>query len=91
MASMYVYWRHPGFSREEGGNTATAIHQGFLTTDHDAADEEMPIVLVEEESERIYHPGDLPPETVLYVEAAPGELPGLAEVAKRAGYRVERA
>ncbi len=91
MCALNVYWRTPDFDPEEQAtHERLVVHTGVLTDAHDAATPEGP-VLVEERSERVYRPGDLPPESVVYVEDHPGPLPPLAQLARRAGFRVEYA
>jgi hypothetical protein len=91
MTTLNVYWKLHDFDAEqqqkrEGMNVRT----GYLTDEHEAATPEIP-VLVEERSFRVFRPDDLPPETVLYVEEAPGDLPPLAEKARNAGFVIEHA
>ena len=91
MATLNVYWRMPDFDPEEQDKHERRVtHTGVLTDEHDEATPEQP-VLVEERSERVYRPGELPPESVLYYEDHPGPLPPLAERARQAGFRVEYA
>ncbi len=91
MPIAYVYWESAGYDMEHGiDGRRKSVHQGILTTDHEAAPGGLPI-LVEEVTGNLYRPEDLPPETIVYVESAPGDLPEIAQLAKRAGYRVEKA
>ncbi len=91
MATLNVYWRMPEFDTEEQAkHEARVTHTGVLTDEHDEATAEVP-VLVEERSNRVYRPGELPPESVLYFEDHPGPLPPLAHVARDAGFHVEYA
>jgi hypothetical protein len=91
MATLNVYWRTPDFDQEEQTKREGRVtYTGVLTDEHDAATPQQP-VLVDERSERVYRPDELPPESVLYVEDHPGPLPPLAERARRAGFRVEHA
>lgn len=91
MSTLNVYWRAAGFVPEaQDKHQQKDVHTGVLTDEHDAATPEAP-VLVEEVTRRVYTPGDLPPDTVLYVEDHPGELPAVAQKARRAGYAVEHA
>ena len=95
MAHLYVYWINSGEEPDENSDTPSdnkskAVSQGVLTTDHEDSVDGIP-VLVEEESGRVYHPGDLPAETTLFVELAPHEMAELVLKAREAGYRVARA
>lgn len=91
MATHNVYWRVPDFDPEEQATHQRRVtHTGLLTDEHDEATPEEP-VLVEERSDRVYRAGELPPETILYIEDHPGPLPQLAQKARRAGFRVEYA
>jgi hypothetical protein len=91
MATLNVYWRMADFDPEEQAkHERRVVHTGVLTDEHQSATTDQP-VLVEEGSDRVYRPGELPPESVLYIEDHPGPLPPLAEQARRAGFRVEYA
>lgn len=91
MSTLNVYWTSPGFEMDDQAAAARPdVRTGVLTTEHEAADEGVPVV-VEEVTARVYRPGDLPPDTVLYVEAAPGGLPPLAQLAREAGFKVRHA
>lgn len=91
MATHHVYWRSAGFDTEaQRRHSRHDVHTGVLTDEHEAATPEMP-VLIEEISKRVYRPGDLAPNTVVYVENHPGGYPPIAHRARLAGYRVEHA
>ena len=91
MSTLNVYWASPGFEMDDQViSDRPNVRTGILTTQHEAAEEGAPVV-VEEVTARVYRPGDLPPDTVLYVEAAPGGLPPLAKLAKEAGFKVRHA
>lgn len=91
MATMNVYWRMEDFDIEEQAKRERrVVHTGVLTDEHDQATAEVP-VLVEERSNRVYRPGELPPDAVLYIEDHPGPLAPVAEQARRAGFHVAYA
>lgn len=91
MPTLNVYWRTPDFDMEEQMRRERRVaHTGLLSDEHQEATAEVP-VLVEERSDRVYRPGELPPESVLYVEDHPGPLPALADKARRAGFQVKHA
>jgi len=95
MSCLYTYWINPGTEPDEDSDTVSDnksedVHQGVLTTDHEESMDGVP-VLVEEETGRVYQPGDLPPNTTLFLELAPDEMPELVERARNAGFRVARA
>ncbi len=91
MANLMVYWRTPDFDPDEQAKHERRVARGgILTDEHDQATAEQP-VLVEDRSDRVYLPGELPPESVIYVQDHPGPLPPLVETARRAGFRVEHA
>ncbi len=90
MPTLNVYWRAIKFDAEQQSKVAEDVRTGLLTTEHEGATEDMP-VLLEDRSQRVYRAADLPPDTVLYAEAAPGGLPPLAERSVQAGFHVRRA
>jgi len=95
MASLFAYWTSRSFAPDEnsdtpGDNEREDVHQGVLTTDHDDSFDGIP-VLVEEETGRVYQPGDLPATATIFLELAPEEMPELVEKAREAGYRLARA
>jgi len=90
MPEVEAYWRAPQFHSEEQAVTNDPVRTGVLTTEHEAADDETP-VLVEEISARVYRPEDLPPDTTIFVEGPPGKLPPIARLADRAGFVVKHA
>ena len=95
MASLYAYWTNRSSAPDENSDTAgdndrEDIHQGMLTTDHAESFDGVP-VLVEEETGRVYQPGDLPAAATIFLELAPEEMPELVKKAREAGYRLARA
>lgn len=91
MASLHAYWRYPRFNRDEQRPDGERdVRTGVLTNEHQEALDDIP-VLVEELTERVYHPGDLPPGSVIFVETGSGEMPQLAKLARRAGFLIRRA
>ena len=89
MASVKVYWRAPKFDEEQQDRLDREnARTGVLTTEHSAADDDVP-VLVEELTGHVYRPGDMPPDAVIYIEDAPG-FPDVARLAVDAGFRVEQ-
>ncbi len=88
---MNVYWRMADFdSEQQAKHQRRVTHTGTLTDEHEAATAGAP-VLIEERSTRVYRPGELPPDAVLYFEDAPGAWPPLAEQARQAGFHVAHA
>lgn len=91
MATLHVYWRTADFDPDEQARRRRQVAlTGILTDEHDEATPEQPVV-VEERSERVYCPGELPPDTTVYFEDHPGPAPLLVEQARRAGYHIEHA
>lgn len=93
MPSVHVFWTERGLNFDQDLEYALderEIHTGVLTDEAEHASEEVPVV-VEDLTGRVYLPGDLPPETILYVESAPGGMPVIAEAAVEAGYKVAHA
>lgn len=92
MPTLNVYWRIPDFDVEEQNKRERRVpFTGLLSDEHDAVTPEIPVVLIEERSNRVYRPGELPPDAVLYIEDHPGPLPPLADQARQAGFRVDHA
>jgi len=101
MATLSVYWKHQAFDADAGMVMSqndhlpdpeaiqTAVRQGELTDDHPAVVAHQP-VLVEYETERVYTPADLPPDTIVYVEGRP-KSNGLIDAAVRSGYVIRSA
>lgn len=91
MAILDVYWRMPDFDIEEQVKRERRVtHTGWLSDEHDDATRSEP-VLVEQRSERVFRPGELPPDTTLFIEDHPGPMSPLAEQARRAGFVIEHA
>lgn len=89
MAELNVYIQSREFDDENQQKAANfSVRTGVLTTEHVAADEDRPVI-VEDVTERVYAPGELPSDAVVYVQGPPGELPPLAKLAKRAGFRIK--
>lgn len=91
MSSIHVFWRER--SRDFDSDKELdrlETHTGVLTADHEGADEESPVV-IEDLTGRVYRAGDFPTNTVLYIEAAPGDLPPIAKVARQAGFQIAHA
>jgi hypothetical protein len=93
MPSVHVFWTEKGLNFDEDSEyeiDEREIHTGVLTDGAEHASEEVPVV-VEDLTGRVYLPGDFPPDTILYVESAPGGMPAIAEAAAEAGYNVAHA
>lgn len=90
MEDVPVHWIESEFNEEQQEMAPGKIREGVLTTQHSASTDGQP-VLVELVGERVYTPADQPADAVLYVEAPPGKLPPMAELAIDAGFRVEHA
>lgn len=90
MPEIEVYWRGPEFNSEQQLLIESKTRTGKLTTEHAAADDDIP-VLVEDVSARVYRPGELPTDTIIYVEGPPESLPSIARNAARAGFVVKPA
>jgi hypothetical protein len=90
---MYCYWRGQASGVDQGGEmTATKTQTGVLTDEHEDVVDGMPVLVEDEDlGGRVYQVWELPPNTTVYVETAPGELPEIAQRAIEAGFRVERA
>lgn len=93
MSSAHVFWTDHGKNFDDDIEYAwdeREVHTGVLTDEADHASGEVPVV-VEDVTGRIYMPGDLAPDTILYVESAPEGLPAVAEAAVEAGFHVAHA
>jgi hypothetical protein len=89
MPTLSVTWEAETFDSEEQRKVGEGAHTGVLTTEHEAATEETP-VLLEEVSGRVYQPGDLPPDTQLHaVIPSDAPMPGIVEQARRAGFLID--
>jgi hypothetical protein len=78
------------FNEEEQDTVPGKVREGTLTTQHSASVDGAP-VLVEDETGRVYTSWDLPPATILFVEAVPGFMPPMAMRARDAGFIIEHA
>jgi hypothetical protein len=90
MARVRVHWEDPHFEIGRGikADRRTRLF-GELTTDTLYTDDGGP-VLVEEITNRVYLPTDLPRRTTLVLESKGTEFPDVARRAQQAGYHVER-
>ncbi len=92
MAEINVYWKAKLFIPEEQGRSRSdSVQTGLLTDEHEELGESDQPVIVEDVTGRVYTAADLPPGTVIYVEAPPGPLPRIAVAAQEAGFHVVHA
>lgn len=90
MEEVHVHWMEQELDPEEQEPAPGKVREGILTTQHSASTDGEP-VLVEEDTGRVYTSWDLPPDTILFVEAVPGIMPPMAMKARDAGFIIEHA
>ena len=95
MVTLNVYWQHTGFSHDAGmrdndeidGTQTDATRTGVLSDEHQEVTDDRP-VLIEDASNRVYRPADLPPDTQVIIADANRFAEPIVEHARRAGFDI---